>query len=624
MITVKRAFSSSILLLTLGSTAGSGLGTAHAAPPQVREVLSRSKQAAGGDAWDTVATLHTRFKAELGGLSGSGETWDDVRSGRSYSSIDLGPVKAAQGFDGKTSWVQDASGQTRLQDGAEAREAEANEAYRRVRAFWYPERWPATVEPGGEQTEGERRFHVVRIRPEGGRPFELWIDAATWLVDRVVEKGSVDTTTTLLSDYREVQGLKLPFASRITNGETRYDQLVTVESVEVNAALDEARFQKPAARVDDFAIAEGRTSTVVPFELLNNHIYVTVRLNGGEPLRFLFDTGGVNVVTPATAKELGLEVQGRLQGRGAGEKSEDVGLTRVQELRVGDVTLRDQVFYVLPMAGLEEAEGVEVDGLIGYEVFKRFVVRIDYAGSLLTFTLPAAFRETGAGTAVPFTFDGQTPQVQGELDGVPGTFSIDTGSRASLTLTAPFAREHGLEAKYAPRFEAMSGWGVGGGVRSAMTRAKVLKLGSVEVPGPVTDIARSEKGAFADRYDAGNVGGGVLRRFTVTFDYPNQRLYLEPNAAFPRPDSYDRAGLWLNRAGAELEVKDVVAGGPAAEAGLKAGDRIVAVDGTSAAEIRLPDLRVRLRTEKPGTPVRLTVRTGEATREATVVLRDLV
>ncbi len=64
-------------------------------------------------------------------------------------------------------------------------------------------------------------------------------------------------------------------------------------------------------------------------------------------------------------------------------------------------------------------------------------------------------------------------------------------------------------------------------------------------------------------------------------------------------------------------------GGPAAEAGLKIGDVVVTLDGRNAADLSLADARQRLR-DSPGTRVRLTVRSGTATREVTVVLRDLV
>lgn len=116
----------------------------------------------------------------------------------------------------------------------------------------------------------------------------------------------------------------------------------------------------------------------------------------------------------------------------------------------------------------------------------------------------------------------------------------------------------------------------------------------------------------------------MLRRFTLTIDYPRSRLVFEPNAEHGRPDPFDRAGLWLNRAGEGFEVLDLVAAGPAAEAGLAVGDLITMVDGQPAGEIVLSDLRDRLRGSPEGTKVRFTVRGGSGEREVVVTLRELL
>lgn len=594
---------------------------AHAEDPA--EILARAREAAGGRAWDNVRSLRTRVRVSTGGLSGTAESWEDVLTGRFLDTFSLGPVTGAEGFDGQIAWSQDPSGQTRVDDSGDAREGTANTAYRRSLAYWYPERRKAEIAYSGRKEEVGRSFHVLRIHPEGGRPFEMWIDAGTFLIDRIVERTAMETRTTFFADYRAVDGIQMVFSVRSTNGEAKYDQILTVESVEINPTLEEAKFRMPEGRTNDFAIAGGQTSATIPFRLLNNHIYVQAEIDG-RPLQVLFDTGGANVLTPAAAQRLGLKPEGALQGRGAGEKTEDLGLAKVSELKLGDVTLRNQVFYTLPLAGVAEAEGMDVDGIVGFEVLKRFIARVEYAAGRLTFTLPEAFRDPAGGTVVPFTLDGQTPQVEGEVDGVRGKLTIDTGSRASLTLNRPFAEEHGLQAKYAPKLEALSGWGVGGGVRSRFTRAKILKLGAVEVPQPVTDIALSEKGALANRYLAGNVGGGVLKRFDITFDYGKQRLILQPNENATKPDTYDRAGMWLNRESDGFRVMDVVAGGPAAEAGLKVGDTITFIDGKTIKDLLLPDVRARLKESPPGTRVRFSVKSGGESREVTVVLRDLV
>src|SRR5512143_3032944 len=233
---------------------------ALAAPPaageeDARELLARARQAAGGPAWERVLTMHAVLRIETGGLKGRVESWDDLAGRRYADRYELGPASGASGFDGRVGWEQDSSGQVLPRESAEAREAAIDEAYRRSRAFWFPARWDAAIESAGERTEGTRRFRALKITPKGGRPFELWIDASSFLPDRTIEKGALETRTEIFSDYREVRGIFLPFATRSTNGNEKYDQFLRMESVELNAPVADAAFAVPPPPAPDFSIA---------------------------------------------------------------------------------------------------------------------------------------------------------------------------------------------------------------------------------------------------------------------------------------------------------------------------------------------------------------------------------
>src|SRR5262245_61073483 len=147
-----------------------GAHAAHAADTaDTGEVLARAKEAAGGSAWDAVRSLHSRAMVETGGLSGTVESWEDVRTGRVVQEYSLGPVQGSNGFDGKAPWSVDRSGQVTIDDGGEARAGTIAEAYRRTLSWWYPDRRPGRVEAVEERTADGRAFHAVRIQPEGGR-----------------------------------------------------------------------------------------------------------------------------------------------------------------------------------------------------------------------------------------------------------------------------------------------------------------------------------------------------------------------------------------------------------------------------------------------------------------------
>ena len=169
----------------------------------------------------------------------------------------------------------------------------------------------------------------------------------------------------------------------------------------------------------------------------------------------------------------------------------------------------------------------------------------------------------------------------------------------------------------------IAGAGVAGPTRALLARAAVLELGDALVKAPVTYLSRETTGVLANPALAGNVGYGVLRQFDITFDYGARQIFLEPNANHGKPDAHDRAGLWLERGERGIEVIEVVADSPAAAAGLKARDLIVAVDGKATT---LPDLRAVLR-GAAGTKVRLRVSAagaGKAARDVVVTLKDLV
>jgi hypothetical protein len=339
----------------------------------------------------------------------------------------------------------------------------------------------------------------------------------------------------------------------------------------------------------------------------------------------VFDTGATNVIGKEWEPSLGVTDQGKLPGGGVGDAKADVGLTSVDRISVGGLVLNKQSFVTIGQDKWERVEGKQSAGLIGYEVAKRVVTVIDYARHRITFIKPEAFKPQKGLDAIHITFNDHTPQIEGALDGIPGKFDIDTGSRATVDIPGPFAQAHNLLASYQASPPVITGWGVGGPARSRVTYAHKLTLGSVTIHNPLIELSEQKKGAFASPYFAGNVGGGVLRRFTVTLDYPHAAMYLQPNENFLDPDVFDRSGMWLIQSENkhDADVADVMPNGAAAKAGVTSADRIVAVDGQTVATLSLPELRTRFK-QKPGTTVKLMVAGPQGTREVNLTLQDVM
>jgi C-terminal processing protease CtpA/Prc len=116
----------------------------------------------------------------------------------------------------------------------------------------------------------------------------------------------------------------------------------------------------------------------------------------------------------------------------------------------------------------------------------------------------------------------------------------------------------------------------------------------------------------------------VLSQFDLTVDYSRNRIIFEKNKNYGRRDSYDRAGMWMGQDGEYFTVVDVIAGGPADQAGVRPGGSIVAIDDVPTKRLILPDVRERIRREPVGKKVTLVLESQGKRRTVTIVLRDLV
>jgi hypothetical protein len=590
----------------------------------LQELLLRTKNAAGGNAWDGVRTLRIRWKAKEGGLHGVVIETDDLASMRYKDTSDFGIRSGAYAFNREVISSQDSSGISHVEESSGVRAATINEAYRRSVAYWYSQRWPATIDYKGQEQDGDQLFHILSVAPERGKPFELWFDGKTWLLSRILEPTDTGMLKVFLSDYRAIQNIKVPFLVRVqlpTGAENTYE----AEKVEVNTAFPDTNFSIPPPPAPDFSIAGNSDSATMPIEMINNHTYVRARLNNRGPFRFVVDTGwGTSSITPEVAKTLGLTIRGSQKTVGAGEGVAEVAFTKVASMQIGNVHFRSQSLIVTSAFDGKTRDAVgDFGGLIGYELFKRFVVKLDFDAGTMTLTLPARFTYQGKGTTIPFKLSNTIPLVRGEVDGVEGEFIVDSGFPGALTTYNSFNTKNRLIEKLKPRLQAITGWGIGGPVRAAVVRSKVFKLGDESINDLLLQLSLLTKGSQANTQLAGAIGSELLKRFTVTFDYSRGLMFLERNKSFGHRQVFDRSGMYLNKRSNWFEVMEVVEGGPADRAGIRLADRIVSIDGRKASGWTLPDVWLKLR-GPVNTRINMTVERAKSTHQVVVVLKDLV
>jgi hypothetical protein len=463
---------------------------------------------------------------------------------------------------------------------------------------------------------------VLAVTPAYGSEVDLWIDPQTHLIARETATIGLVSITTTLSDYRRVDGISYPFLNNTVTS-TGNSSVTKLKSLEINTDVG-GRMRVPTQSVHDFSIAGG-TTTTVPLQVINNHLYLSVMLDGRGPYTFVLDSGGNYIVTPDVANALAAKSSGGVALQGLGSGSESAGFTHIASIGVGSAVVRNQYVLVLPIAtGFGMAEGLHIDGMLGYEFLARFITTIDYAGSKLTLTIPAGAIAAPAGAAtIPFYIDGWIPRIPITVAGVSTSGEVDTGSRMGLSLSSPFVAAQPAIGALAKTSPVVTGFGVGGPAYARLGRIPAIQIGPYVVSNGVADFSVETKGALADPYNPANIGGAIWRRFTVTFDYRHQQLYLVKNADFESPASYDRSGVFLIDANGAFTVLSALAGSPAENAGLNKGDVIVSVNGSPVSSTTLAGLRAMF-AGPAGTVVHLHVRNGNNERDVQLTLADYV
>ena len=332
----------------------------------------------------------------------------------------------------------------------------------------------------------------------------------------------------------------------------------------------------------------------------------------------MFDTGADLVLVDSTAQAIGLETKDWGDISGDGENKTHVRRAQISNLQVGEWETSSAGAAVMPSDDVKAVFGrYRLSGFIGAPLLKNMAVRLDYVHQSLTFTPANEFSYAGSGTIVPCN-----GYVTAAVDGLTLPFFVDTGTGQGLTIGTAAAINANLAAKYHPTLQGVADWGAGGAVRAQPARADVFRMGDIQISKPVLLLSIQRKGELSSQY--GRLGYGVLSRFNVIFDEPRGRIILEKNADFGRPDTFDRSGMWIGPAGDDFKVVDVMAGGPADAAGVRAGDTILEIDGASTERLVLPLVREKLERAPVGTKVRLLLKSGGRVHEAIVTLRDLI
>ncbi|HEY8315104.1 MAG TPA: aspartyl protease family protein [Candidatus Baltobacteraceae bacterium] len=450
-------------------------------------------------------------------LNGTFHTWHDGNLDR-YDEI-LGVREERTIRIGDREYAQNPSGDVRQLKGLLAHR-QTTQDFIDSGAFLNQPQYTTLV--GRTTIIGGRDTYQMRVAPPDGQPETVFLDATTSMIDRISYTDEDGATTIDYFDYRSVKGAILPFRQVESNGDHDYDVTETTMGVRVNAPIAAAVFALPKST----QIQTDRPLTV-PIAERQGHYYTAVSIRGHD-YEFLIDTGAQGVVVDSrVAAALLLVPNGRLEVSGA-TRVGGLGIAELDSIGIGAATLPVRVVSILD---LRTATGgaFPIDGILGYPFFAAAEVRIDPDKMTMTIGKPGSLDVLGSKFAVDV--DRQLAEINARLDGVDGRFVLDTGNGSELLIFNPFMQEHPGLIPYAGH-AAVSNYGVGGSMHAIGLTIDELDMGPFRFFNRYANVMLSQSGAFADKFDAGNIGMATLRNFVTTFDLANGAMYLSRGARF--------------------------------------------------------------------------------------------
>jgi hypothetical protein len=283
------------------------------------------------------------------------------------------------------------------------------------------------------------------------------------------------------------------------------------------------------------AAAVGSTAPAdLPFAFTTRQPIVQVRVNGGEPVPFVVDTGasihlidgdlvsrlqGVQVVTPPGGRQIS----------GGGQGSVAVQTVDGLTLTVGNVSWTNQRATVVPL-GYPKTK--HYAGLIGAPVLMRYVPQFDFAKQVLRLIEPADYRPSQGATLIPFELQENLPVVRVTIDAGSGPLearlTVDTGASQFIHLSRPFVDAHKLIDVMTDAKAANVPAAIGTPAPFLYGTGKQVMFGGKTFDRPRIGLSRAESGSSTRPDRDGIIGNDLLQHFRMTIDYGRKMLALEP------------------------------------------------------------------------------------------------
>ena len=337
----------------------------------------------------------------------------------------------------------------------------------------------------------------------------------------------------------------------------------------------------------------------IPFRMVRNMIIIKLKINDQGPFNFILDTGvGLMIITePNLVDSINLTSKRsiKIPGLGEGEDAEayisstlKVDIPGLESHDINAAILKKDHF------NLSNYAGMPIDGLLGYEFFANVAVKINFADSTLNVCRPQDLRPFRKSNRIPISVEQRKPYIQMKVTFTNGNkmdakMVIDIGAGHPISIEN-MIRNNGLPAKFIP---ANLGVGLNGPIDGFISRLKEVDIGKFKVKDVLASFPDDSKAQVVSAVPRdGNLGLGILKKFEVILDYPDNALYLKKRALFNEPSEHDMSGLEYYSTGnfAHIVIGRVEPGSAGDLIGLEKGDEIMSINFKPVAKMTLEEI----------------------------------
>jgi hypothetical protein len=299
-----------------------------------------------------------------------------------------------------------------------------------------------------------------------------------------------------------------------------------------------------------------------------------------DTLNFILDSGSGGIsLDSVTVQYFGLKpVPSKRTIRGiAGIRQ--VSFIHDQVLKLPELSIDSLEFHVNDYAILTSVYGERIDGIIGYAVLSRYILKIDYDSNKIEFWSKGSLKYPRGGYLLRPQINMlpvQSLRIKDDRT-ITTRFLFDMGAGLNMMLTSDFIRDSSFMRKKR-KFFTKQAEGLGGKIDMSLSVIKEVKIGPYRFRNVPVYIFDDTYNVTSYPYLGGILGNDLLRRFNIILNYDHRDIYLVPNSHYNEPFDYSYTGMELFYENGHIVIGDVAKGSPAEAAGLKEGDIVIAID----------------------------------------------